>query len=162
MHSSSGPSCSYSERSTLHTFLATLDLLVSAIQVQQHRLPVRWDRKPVNNEGSRIGISLIANALRSYVHLATDSGKHHVHRPDIDTDGITNLCITLHRLRHPNSYTSWRSNNVNDIALAIGNCIHLDISQDLCIRLNASASVTMSGMHWVHLSDSFIHHCQRR
>ena len=55
------------------------------------------------------------------------------------------MCITLHRLRHPNSYTSWRSNNVNAIALAIGNCIHLGHiagpvypSERFCIGYNGS------------------------
>ena len=93
-------------------------LLVSAIQVQQHRLPVRWDRKPVNNEGSRIGISLIANALRSYVHLATDSGKHHVHLSTGDA-----LCI-VHGFRHLVSPILqggiWGSIYIVHISIALG------------------------------------------
>ena len=52
------------QRSTLRTFLATLDLLVSAIQVQQHRLPIRWDRKAGNN----VGFSSTAYIVhRSYI-----------------------------------------------------------------------------------------------
>ena len=52
------------------------NVLAYAFILVQHLLTavtfsVRWDRKPVNNEVSLVGISLIANALRSYVHLAT-------------------------------------------------------------------------------------------
>ena len=56
-----------------HTSCPTLMPAQQATFLPRYRLSITWSRHP---RSTRLGISLIANALRSYVYLSTDSRKH--------------------------------------------------------------------------------------